>query len=318
MKNDALFVRLDAFRERCRDAIDFTRTVMQYGKLERVEIGGTKGKFLSDCIVAIFEQFNLAVDDFKAVPYDIMDVSKHDFDTDIYNFRAKVKDLDQRLSSLLGSAFDDLDTWPQQLKLFDNFEGLIERPIIQAELEHKHKALLLEYQKDLGLVEASFMEAREKVDACMDDAPIYQNLPPIAGAIYWARSFRKRISEPMTKLVFYNHALKDVPEEFREVDKQYVHLLKLLESYEEHRYAEWESTSVDGAKEKLKMRLLRRMERTGLLKVNFDPALVRLLREVRFFLIFDIDVPTEALDMFNRSSTYRKWNVMCVIAGHSI
>lgn len=33
MKNDALFVRLDAFRERCKDALDFTRTVMQFTKL---------------------------------------------------------------------------------------------------------------------------------------------------------------------------------------------------------------------------------------------------------------------------------------------
>lgn len=44
MKNDALFVRLDSFRDRCRDALDFTRTVIQFSKLERVEIGGTKGK----------------------------------------------------------------------------------------------------------------------------------------------------------------------------------------------------------------------------------------------------------------------------------
>ena len=44
MKNDALFVRLDSFRDRCRDALDFTRTVIQFSKLERIEIGGTKGK----------------------------------------------------------------------------------------------------------------------------------------------------------------------------------------------------------------------------------------------------------------------------------
>ena len=32
MNNDALFVRLDAFRERLNDALDFTKTVMQYNK----------------------------------------------------------------------------------------------------------------------------------------------------------------------------------------------------------------------------------------------------------------------------------------------
>ena len=48
-------------------------------------------------------------------------------------------------------------------------------------------------------------------------------------------------------------------------------------------------------------------EKSGLLKVNFDPALTCLLREVRFFLIFDIEVQQPAHDIFNKSATYRQW-----------
>jgi dynein heavy chain len=307
MKNDALFVRLDAFRERCRDALDFTRTVMQYNKCERIEIGGTKGKLLSDCVVAIHEEFTEAVEQFKSVTYDIMDVGEKQFDADFFKFRLDVKELDQRLGSLLGSAFDDLDTMPMRLKLFDIFEGLLERPIIHAELEKKHRVLLRQYQADLSEVEASFIAQKEKVDGCFDDAPIYANLPPIAGAIYWVRSYKLRVSEPMPKVILYNRSLKEVPEEFKEVDKQYRNLLALFATYETGRYLSWENTSVDVARKKLEMRLLRKQEKTGLLKVNFDPALVRLLREVRFFLIFGIEVPDEALEMYTRSATYREW-----------
>jgi len=307
MTNDALFTRLDAFRERCRDALDFTRTVMQYTKLERVDIGGTKGKTLSNCVIAIYEEFNRAVEEFKSVTYDIMDVDQSEFDHDFFVFRSAVKGLDRRLGSLLSTACDDQDTMQLKLKLFDNFEGLYERPIIQAEMEVKHKALINMYAEDLTRVETQFLENREKVDQCFDDAPIYSNLPPVAGAIYWARSARNRIGEPMPKVLLYNHALKETPDEFREVDSQHNRLLKMLEVYEHQRYADWESTSVDVAKEKLKMRLLRRQEKTGLLKVNFDPALTRLLREVRFFLIFDIEVPTQAHEIFNKSATYRHW-----------
>ena len=135
------------------------------------------------------------------------------------------------------------------------------------------------------------MKAKDKVDQCYDDAPIFSNLPPAAGAIYWARCSRHRINEPMNKLAFYNLALRETPEEFREVKKQHQTLDKMLQDYELQRYQTWEQTSVEAAKEKLKMRLLRRQEKSGLLKVNFDPALVRLLREVKFFLIFDIEVP---------------------------
>lgn len=307
MTNDALFTRLDAYRERVKDTLDFTRTVMQYTKLERVDIGGTKGKALTNCVQAIYEEFQRAVADFKDVSYDIMDVGQPAFETDYFKFRSAVKGMDRRLGSLLGTAFDDLDTMPLRLKLFDNFEGLTERTIIQAELEAKHKFLLKTYGDDLVRVETQFKENQDKVDQCGDDAPIYCNLPPVAGAIYWARSARNRISEPMPKLLLYNHALRETPDEFREVDAHYQRLLKMLEVYEHQRYADWEATSVEVAKEKLKMRLLRRQEKTGLLKVNFDPALTRLLREVRFFLIFDIEVPTQAREIFNKSATYRHW-----------
>jgi dynein heavy chain len=76
MKNEALFCRLDAFRERCRDAIDFVRTFMHFLKLERVEIGGTKGRGLSLCVEAIHQDFDQTVELFKAVPYDIMSVDE--------------------------------------------------------------------------------------------------------------------------------------------------------------------------------------------------------------------------------------------------
>jgi dynein heavy chain len=306
MKNDALFVRLDAFRERCRDALDFTRTVMQFLKLERIDIGGTKGKLLSQCVQTILEEFNAAVETFKAVEYDIMVVEEKKFDQDFFIFRQRVKDLDRRLGSLLAEAFDDLDTIDMRLKLFDNFEGLLERPIIQAELEKKHKILLQSYREDLTIVERTFVDNKHKVDNLFDDAPIYSNLPPAAGAIYWARSLKRRIEEPMSKIVLYNQTLKSVPEEFKEVDKTYLNLKKLLEEYERNRYNSWES-DVETAKEKLRLRLLRRQEKTGLLKVNFDPALTRLLREVRFFLVFDIQVPQAAMDMFERFDTYREW-----------
>lgn len=202
MRNEALFVRLDAFRERCRDAMDFTKTVMQFMKLERVDIGGTKGKALSGCVVTILEEFNQAVETFKNVTYDIMDVDEKQFDQDYFTFRMAIKDLDMRLGSLLSTAFEDLDTLQMRLKLFDSFEGMLERPLIQAELEKKHKCLLKIYKEDLKEVERAFTENRHKVDNTCDDSPIFLNLPPVAGAIYWSRCFRSRISEPMSKLVF--------------------------------------------------------------------------------------------------------------------
>lgn len=41
---NALFVRLDAFAERCQDIMHLTSTIIQFNKLQKIEIGGTKGR----------------------------------------------------------------------------------------------------------------------------------------------------------------------------------------------------------------------------------------------------------------------------------
>jgi dynein heavy chain len=284
MRNDLVFARLDAFRERCSDALDFTRTVLQFNKLERVDIGGTKGRVLSQFIVKIHEEFEDAVSLFRTATYDIMDVGERQFDEDFYKFRATIKDLDRRLGSLLTVANDDLDNIHAQLKLFDIFEGLLERPIIRAELEHKHQALIVAYRKDLKEVQSIFLQHHASVDCCSEAAPIFHNLPPVAGALYWSRSLKARIRDPMSKIIYYNNVVKETPESFHEVERLYNKVLQQLDDYEQARYREWEVESVDAARQKLTMRLLRRHEKSGLLKVNFDPALTRLLREIRFFL----------------------------------
>jgi len=48
--NNAIFVRLDSFLERCNDILHLTNTIMQFNKLSRIELGGTKGKTLTESV----------------------------------------------------------------------------------------------------------------------------------------------------------------------------------------------------------------------------------------------------------------------------
>lgn len=44
----------------------------------------------------------------------------------------------------------------------------------------------------------------------------------------------------------------------------------------------------------------------ALLAVNFDPALVRLLREVKYFLLLGLEVPAAALEVFKKAEVFRR------------
>ena len=42
-----------------------------------------------------------------------------------------------------------------------------------------------------------------------------------------------------------------------------------------------------------------------MIKVNFDPSLVRLLKEVKYFMMLKLEVPATAKDIYTKAETYR-------------
>jgi len=143
---NALFVRLDSFSERCQDIMHLTSTYIQFSKLQKIDIGNTKGKTLTATVMQIFEEFTKTVDTFMLLDYDILNIEKRQFEDDFYGFRERIKELERRLASILTQGFDDSDTIIGKFKLLDSFEGLLNRPIIQDELEKKHITLLELYK----------------------------------------------------------------------------------------------------------------------------------------------------------------------------
>lgn len=91
MQNAALFTRLDSFLERCHDLRDFATSIVEFSKLAKLEIGGTKGKTLTMSVQQIHADFGQAVMKFRAVKYDIMNIDERGFDDDFYTFRTSVK-----------------------------------------------------------------------------------------------------------------------------------------------------------------------------------------------------------------------------------
>jgi dynein heavy chain len=122
-----------------------------------------------------------------------MNIAEKQFDDDFYEFQSKIKELERRLASVITQGFDDYDTIYGRFKLLDNFEGLLTRPIIADELEKKHIVLLEMYKQDLKQVQSIFLEGKQLVDNMHENAPIFLNMPPIAGALTWCKSLRDRI-----------------------------------------------------------------------------------------------------------------------------
>jgi len=204
---------LDAFLERCHDVLDFAQTVVQFTKLGRIEVGGTKGKALTASVEAIFADFNGAVEKFRGVGYEILDINESKFESDFKAFRKTITELERRLGNVVCQGFDDCSTVYGRFRVFDTFDGLLERPTIQDELEKRYVLLVKAFGSDLKVVQELFLHYR-------DEPPIAANLPPISGALTWCRGLLDRVRVPMNKLVQLDKSVLD-REEAKEVTKVY-------------------------------------------------------------------------------------------------
>ena len=143
-----------------------------------------------------------------------MNVAAKEFDDDFYKFRCSIKELERRLGAVVSLAFDDCATVYGRFKLLDSFEGLLERPIIQDELEKKYVALVQAYGLDLKLIQELFLRFRDK-----PPPETARNLPPITGALTWCRGLMSRIKIPMLKLQQLDRTILD-REEAKEVSER--------------------------------------------------------------------------------------------------
>lgn len=79
----------------------------EFAKLERIEIGGLKGRVLSSRIISIHKEFIEQFTLFSMKSYDVLNPEDRNLLDDCETFRQVVDELDHRLATILCQAFDE-------------------------------------------------------------------------------------------------------------------------------------------------------------------------------------------------------------------
>ncbi|KAJ3192953.1 hypothetical protein HDU82_002992, partial [Entophlyctis luteolus] len=243
--SNIVFGRLERFEFRVQQILNLFECVIEFNRLEKIEIGGTK----VDQFVTIFTEFQSALSAFSKLKYDCLDLSLSNFEKDLGNFHVTITDLDRRI----GQDLDDAN------------------------------AIFLKFK---------------------DNPPIHYNMPPVTGAVAWAHELKDRIGKSMEKLKTLNHSIMH-SEEANIVKNKYAELIAALDGYEKTVYDSWANAIIDESEQNLHKPLLVRSNE--LLEVNFDPKVVALLREVKYFASLTVTVPEAAAAIFAKSETFRKY-----------
>lgn len=124
------------------------------------------------------------------------------FELDYAHFTNAVKDFDKKLCNIISKGFQFASNAAAAFRLLESFDSQMRRDAIRKEIEEKYSKLLVMYSKDLTLVYHIFHDN-------LNNPPVMNNLPRVAGALQWVTGLIERVQWPMEKLekVFrINHA----------------------------------------------------------------------------------------------------------------
>ena len=307
-QNTALFSRLDAFLERCYDLLDLIKTVTHFNRLEKVDIGGNKGHELTTYVADVYRDFLAELSKWKTCGYQILDITETKFVSDFALFSQSIKRLEQILGGILNMGFDDCSTITSAFKLIDSFADLLERDFIQSDLESKHVTLIKQYGNELKEVQELFNnnKARSRVGKHFerDGPPLYTNMPPVSGALSWVQGLIFRMEAPMRSLRLVMDIMHD-SDEAKDVSRMHESISAALKAFEADMFGLWATTVDETLNEKLTLPLLTKDAATGEVAVNFDAQLIKLLNEVKYFVIQKKDVPVVASALYKKAELFR-------------
>ncbi|KAK6170907.1 hypothetical protein SNE40_019193 [Patella caerulea] len=301
-----VFARYDKFRVRVETIKELMETALEFMKLEKVELGGIKGKSLSGQVMSIFEEFNELFRVFSERGYDCLDPSSDEFLDDYQNFLEKIGDIDRRLATIICQGFDDCSGLESIFKLIDIMNTLLDRPLIKQDFEAKYPIVVVKMNQELDEAKNIYdLQMAEKKET--GKAPIHKNMPSVTGSLRWSKELNERITIHMGNFKHIEHPCMDT-EEAHLVFTKYEQMMKLLALWDQQEYKEWTAGVDDACSFNLSQPLVTRNGETKLISVNFDRQLVAVLREVKYLEIrSEEEVPESANAVYARNDEFRKY-----------
>lgn len=306
---NAVFERFNAFIERLHTIQWFFSTVIEFLKLEKVEIGGLKGRQLSGRITVIFTEFNQFFAAFSSKTYDVLDPDEDTFNSDLVDFKQRIGELDMKLAAILCQAFDDCHCLESVFKLINIAGSVLDRPKIHEEFTNKFSEILYMLDEEITACEYIYdtqIIFRREIGRFVAES----KFPPVTAALRWARQLGNRISTPMKSFESLNHPIKTSKKALTLIDR-FNALLKELDMFVEDIFGRWTEKVPAMIKDNLEQPLIvRQSDKNNILVQNFNPKLQSLLNEIHQMQLMNVEnIPPSGLEFATMTDTYWKLTV---------
>ncbi|KAJ8958202.1 hypothetical protein NQ314_006441, partial [Rhamnusium bicolor] len=148
----------------------FFNTVLEFSKLEKVEIGGIKGRVLGASITGVFNEFQQCFSVFSGKSYDVLDPDDLSFINDFEHFKHNIFEMDMKLAAILCQAFEDCCNLESIFKLINIAGSILERPLIKAEFTNQYEKILDLLENELKIAEVNLYDKQKLLKSLVTES----------------------------------------------------------------------------------------------------------------------------------------------------
>lgn len=146
---DTVFERLNAYLMRLHDVHEMIVAANDFLQLEKIEMGGIKGRYLSERIRSVLSEFHTLYNLCIANQSNLLEPCNMQFKGLKRNFQSKIMDLERKLSQIFMATFVSCNSTESSIKVVEMFGGLLDRIIIKEQLSIQFDGVVKSIQNDI-------------------------------------------------------------------------------------------------------------------------------------------------------------------------
>ncbi|OAF69166.1 Axonemal beta dynein heavy chain 2 [Intoshia linei] len=295
----SIFAQMEAYLQRCSDLLEICDCQVHFGRYEDGEqtkipnFGGKNNESIKNSLMDIQVQFDDLLKTLYLYKHTMLDVKNSEWNNQYNLFHNGIKDIEIIMQNCLKKAFMTVNTVQEGIEIIDLYTHLYERESIRRVIDKNTMLIMKFFNTELNDVKK---EIGQSITCTNYEFPFY------SGKACWIKMLKNRIQK--TNMMIDRAYFLPVTPIANEVKQQYHNLIITLDDYIRKMYVEWNEYIDNNPQKYFDMPLMKRNPKLSvLIDINFDKMLVKIFREIHYWLSLNFDIPHYAANI-NEKSIY--------------
>lgn len=200
-ETEVVFLHFERYRTRLFTIVEILQSARDYYRLEKIEIGGLRGRSLGQRLGGIFKEFQAEYEKWSTIKFNPLDpeINKSQFEGQFREYQSFCDIFERKLATTFLQALFQCNNFDEAIKLIEMIGQLLKRPLIFKELQAQANHLIDLYSWDIDFAAREFQRGVEGYkQAGLAGIPKDNDaFPPVSGTLMWIRALQGQIAEPI-------------------------------------------------------------------------------------------------------------------------